>query len=50
MVKSYVLDTSAVFTITKDEDGSSAVEHIFKNAENFWGAPLTKFKKVLLFF
>ena len=33
MAKSYVLDTSAVFTYTKDEDGSDAVEEILALAK-----------------
>lgn len=33
MVKSYLLDTSAIFTLTKDEAGSSAVESILIGAK-----------------
>jgi ribonuclease VapC len=33
MVKSYVLDTSAIFTLTKGEDGSEVVEDILNLAK-----------------
>ena len=33
MVKNYVLDTSAIFSYTKSEDGAETVEHILTGAE-----------------